>query len=270
MGEMWLNLYLKMFKERIKKLYFYRHTLWDMSVKQLKAKYSSSILGISWAIINPFLIMLAITFVFNIIFKIEIEKFPLFVLSGIFPWLFFSNAISEATFSILNQQNILRQFNLPREILPLSSILTNFLNFLIGWVIIYPLFFLFQPSMILLLPLFTIVLLLNLLFVCGLGLMLSILNVFFRDIGHLLGVLLMFWFWVTPVFYSVDMIPTRFRWVCCFNPMTPYIVYYREVVFRGTLPNFPTFIGVFLWAVFSLSLGLLVFSRLESKVLKRF
>jgi ABC-2 type transport system permease protein len=240
-----------------------------MAIKQLKAKYSGSILGISWAIINPLLIMSAITFVFSAVFKIEIKSFPLFALAGIFPWMFFSSALPEATSSILSQQNILRQFNLPREVLPLSSTLSNFLNFLIGWLIIYPLFLFFNPEIISLLPLLIIVLFLNLIFVCGLGLTLSLLNVFFRDISHLLGVLLMFWFWVTPIFYSVNMIPVSFRWVCSFNPMVPYVVYYREVLFRDNVPNLSIFIGVFVWAIFSLILGLLFFSRLESKLLKR-
>lgn len=258
-----------MLRERIKKIYTFRHTLWEMALKQLKAKYSGSILGISWAIINPLLIMLAITFVFTVIFKTEIKNFALFVLSGIFPWMFFSSALSDATFSILNQQNILHQFNFPREIIPLSSILSNFLNFLVGWLIIYPLFLFFNPKIISLLPLLIIVLLLNLFFVCGLGLALSVLNVFFRDIGQLLGVLLMFWFWVTPIFYSVDMIPGRFRWVCNLNPMTPYVVFYRNIVFLGHLPNLSIFAGIFLWAFVSLILGLSVFSHLESRILKR-
>lgn len=213
--------------------------------------------------------MSAITFVFTTVFKIEIKNFPLFVLSGIFPWLFFSGALSEATSSILSQQNILRQFNLPRETLPLSSILSNFLNFLIGWLIIYPLFLFFNPKIISLLPLLIIVLVLTLLFVSGLGLLLSVLNVFFRDIGQLLAVLLMFWFWITPVFYSPDMVPARFRWICNLNPMTPYVIYYREVIFSGNVPNPSIFINSFLWAFISLIFGLLVFSRLESKLLKQ-
>ncbi len=254
---------------RIRKIYFYRRSLWDMAVKQLKVKYVGSILGISWAIINPILIMLAITFVFVLVFKTEIKDFPLFALAGIFPWMFFSSALSEATFSILNQQSILRQFNLPREILPLSYILSNFLNFLIGWIIIYPIFFLSNPKIISFLPLLIIVLVLNFLFVSGLGLALSVFHVFFRDIGQLLGVLLMFWFWVTPVFYSIDMVPGGFQWICNLNPMSPYIVYYRDVIFMGRSPSFLIFMGTFIWAFISVTLGLLVFSRLGSKLLKR-
>ncbi|MBN1914020.1 MAG: ABC transporter permease [Candidatus Omnitrophica bacterium] len=257
-----------MLKPRIKKIYSYRHTLWDMAVKQLKAKYIGSILGIFWAVINPLLMMSAISFVFTAVFKIQIKNFPLFALAGIFPWMFFSSALSEATFSILGQQSILRQFNLPREIIPLSSILANFFNFLIGWIIIYPLFLFFNPKIIVMLPLLIIALLLNFFFVCGLGLLFSVLNVFWRDIGQLLGILLIFWFWVTPIFYSLDMIPLKFRWVCNFNPLTAYIVYYREVIFTGSPPSLSMFLAIFFWALVSLIIGLSVFSSLESKLLK--
>lgn len=257
------------FNTRIKNIYLHRHILWNMAVSQLKVKYSGSILGIFWAVINPLLIMAAISFVFSAILKIGIENFPLFALSGIFPWMFFSNALFEASFSILNQKSILHQFNLTREIIPLSSVLSNFLNFLIGWCVIYPLFLFFNPKIIILFPLLFLILLLNFLFVCGLGLTLSILNVFFRDIGHLLGVLLMFWFWVTPVFYSLDMVPEKFHWVCSFNPMMSYIVYYREVIFMGNMPNYPVVIGVFFWSALSLISGLMIFAHLEPKLLKR-
>lgn len=250
-------------------IYSNRYALWSMVISQLKAKYSGSILGISWAVVNPLLIMLVITFVFTVVFKTEIKNFSFFVLSGIFPWIFFSNALSEATVSFLNQQNILRQFNLSREIIPLSSMLANFLNFLIGWLVIYPLFLFFNPKIITLLPILIVVFLLNLCFVFGLGLILSVANVFIRDIAQLLSVLLMLWLWLTPVFYSVEMVPVKFRWICNLNPMTSYIIYYREVVFAGTIPSFSVFIATFLWAVFSMILGYWVFLRLESGLLKR-
>ena len=254
---------------RIKQIFLCRHTLCDMALKSLKAKYSNSILGISWAVVNPILIMLAVTFVFTAVYKITTKDFSLFVLAGIFPWMFFSSALLEASSSLINQQSVLRQFNLPREILPLASVLSNFMNFLIGWLVIYPLFLFFNPKIISLIPLLFIILLLNLIFVCGLGLMLAILNVFFRDLGHLLGVLLMFWFWVTPVFYSLDMVPARFRWICSLNPMSPYTVYYRDVIFNNSIPGSAVFLGVFFWAVLSLVLGFLSFACLEGELLKR-
>lgn len=258
-----------MLKERLQNIYIYRQTLWNMAVKQLKVKYAGSILGISWAILNPLLIMSAIAFVFTAILKIEIKNFPLFALSGILPWFFFSSALTEATPSFLSQQNILHQFNLPREIIPLAAVLSNFLNFLIGWVIILPIFLFFNPKIILLSHFFIIILLLTLFFVSGLSLVLSVANIFFRDINQLLGVFLMFWFWITPVFYSTDMVPLRFSWVCSFNPVAHYIVFYRQVLFEGNSPGFRAVITVFFWALISLISGFMIFSRLETKLLKR-
>ncbi len=255
--------------ERVRKVYQYRHTLWDMAIAQFRTKYSASLLGISWAVINPVLIMLAVTFVFTVVFRIEIKDFPFFVLSGMLPWMFFSNALSEAANSILGQQNILRQFNLPREILPLSSILSNFINFLLGWLIIYPLFLFFNPKIAYCFPLLVIVLLLNFFFVCGLGLILAVLNVFMRDTSQLLNILLMLGFWVTPVFYSIEMVPLKFRWICNLNPMTPYITYYREVVFMGNAPSILVFTSSFFLALVSLISGFLVFLKFEAKLLKR-
>lgn len=258
-----------MFKEKIKYIYVYRHTLWDMAVKQLKAKYASSILGISWAVINPLLLMLAIDFVFSVVFKRGIENFSLFLLAGILPWMFFSVSLSEATFSILNQIQLLRQFNIPKEFLPLSSILANFLNFLLGLAFIFPVFLIFNPKIIFLLPLLAIVILLHLFFTLGLGLLLSILNVFFRDIGHLLSILLMFWFWITPIFYSTEMVPLSYRWIVNLNPMMPFTVSYRDALFFGNIPGFYIFLGAFFWSLFSITLGLSIFLKLEPNLLKR-
>jgi ABC-2 type transport system permease protein len=258
-----------MLKERIKNIYLSRHVLWGMVVKQLKAKYSGSILGISWAILNPILIMVAISFVFGVVFKAEIKNFGLFLLSGILPWMFFSVSLSEATFSILNQIQLLRQFNIPKEFLPLSSILANFLNFLLGLAFIFPIFLIFKPKVIFLLPLLAIVLILHLFFTMGLGLLLSVLNVFFRDIGHLLSILLMFWFWITPIFYSIEMVPLSYRWIVNLNPMMPYMVSYQDVLFFGNISRFYIFLGAFFWAFFSITLGLSIFFKFEPNLFKR-
>ncbi len=254
--------------DRLKQIFKYRNVLWNMAISQLKTKYSNSLIGIFWSILNPVLIMLAITFVFTVVFRTEIKNFAFFVLAGILPWMFFSGAISEVTNSILSQQNILRQFNLPKEIIPLSCVLANFVNFLIGWVIVYPIFFILNPKIILFFPLFILILLLNFIFMCGVSLIFSILNVFYRDLGHSLGVLLMFWFWVTPVFYSIDMVPLSLHWIFKINPLTFFVTFYREVIFSGVIPDLSVVTGVFTLALLSIGLGFLIFWRLEPKLIK--
>ena len=253
---------------QFKTLFSYRETLWKMAVSQLKVKYSQSLLGLAWAVINPFLIMLAVTFVFVCVFKTDMKDFSRFVLAGIFPWFFFSNAVSEAAFSVLGQKNDLRQFSLPAEIIPLASVLGNFLNFLIGWIFIYPLFLWFKPQIIMLFPFLAVGLFLTLVFVAGVGLLIAILNVYFRDVGQLLSVILMFWFWVTPVFYSVEMVPQKYRWVCDINPMTQFIVFYRGVLFENRVP-FLELISVAGTAFITLLVGWGVFVSMKQNILKK-
>jgi ABC-2 type transport system permease protein len=253
---------------RLKELFSFRETVWRMAVSQLKNKYSRSLLGVAWAVINPVLIMLAVNFVFVCVFKTGIKDFSMFILAGIYPWFFFSNAVSEAAFSVLNQKSVLRQFNLPTEIIPLASVLGNFLNFLIGWIFIYPLFLWFRPQIITLLPLLVVGFFVIFLFVFGAGLIASILNVYFRDIGQLLPVALMFWFWITPVFYSVDMVPPTYRWICDINPMTPMIAFYRGVLFEGRVLWNELYAAFFI-AVIVLMAGWGLFLKLKSNILKK-
>lgn len=240
----------------------------NMVLSQFKAKYSGSMLGISWALINPILLALVITFVFKVIFKTGRENFGLFVLSGMLPWIFFSCAVSESSFSIINYRSMLRQFNFPRWILPASSILSNFLNFLVGLAVIIPVFLAVEPKVIFFLPFLFLLLLLNLIFILGIGFVLSIFNVFLRDIGHLVPVVLMLWLWVTPVFYSVDMIPNEWRWIFNFNPMTVFISCFRDVIFYARFPPPSVVFHSFLWAFFSIISGIFLFASLENRILK--
>jgi lipopolysaccharide transport system permease protein len=131
------------------------------------------------------------------------------------------------------------------------------------------LFVFFNRGIVVFLPWLLLAFLLTFVFVCGLGLLFSVTNVFFRDFGNLLGVILMFWLWVTPVFYSHDMVPEEFRWVCDVNPMTPLVTFYRDVLFWARPPQWGVVAAASLWACASLFLGLAVFSRLEAQLLKR-
>jgi len=254
---------------RINKIYYLRGTLWNMALKQLKAKYAGSLLGIFWVAVNPLLMMLAITFVFAVVFKTEIKNFPLFALSGILPWMFFSGVLSESTPSLLAQRSLLHQFSLPKEIIPLSIALSYLINFLISWVIVYPIFLFEKPSIIALFFLLPLILVLTFIFTSGVSLLFSVINVIFRDLEHLMGTLLMFWFWVTPIFYPVEMIPLNFRWVLNLNPLAVFILFYREIIFYCRVPESATFLGVFFWAFFSLTIGILVSLWFESITLKR-
>jgi ABC-2 type transport system permease protein len=220
-------------------------------------------------LINPVLMMLVITFVFTSVFKTEINNFALFVLAGVLPWMFFSGSLSEAASSLTAQKSVLHQFSLPKEILPLSSVLAYFMNFLMSWCIIYPIFALHNPRILLLAPGLLVLFLLTYFFTCGIALLFSVVNLIFRDLEHLMGTLLMFWFWVTPVFYSIEMIPAEFKWVFNFNPVSPFILGYRDLLFWAKMPGWEIFLQIAVWSIFSFFIGLLVSVRMEASALKR-
>lgn len=258
-----------MLKERIKNIYIFRHALWDMAIKQLKAKYAGSKLGIWWAVITPLLLAASINFVFTTIFKIEIPNYTLFVLAGIVPWFFFTNALIEATNSIIVNASILKQSLLPREFIPISSILANLLNFLIGLIFLLPLFLILNFKVIKFLLFLFPAILLHFLFILGLGVLFSLVNVLFRDLSHFLSFGFMILFWITPVFYSLEMLPSKFQWLSFFNPMTYYIILYQNILFQAVIPSAWIIFTAFLISVSSFLIGYLVFIKNEPVLLKR-
>jgi len=240
-----------------------------MSLKGLKDKYSGSMLGIWWAIIIPVILAGSIALIFTKVFKINIDNFTLFVLSGLLPWMFFSNTIIEATTSFLSNSSLLKQGVFPRELIPLSVVITNFLNFLIGFLCLLPLFVAFNFKVLFLLHYIILILILQLIFLFGLSLFLASLNVFFKDVMHFLSVGLMVWFWVTPVFYSLEMIEFPYRSICLINPLTFYIEAYRNVIFKAQSLSLPE-IGVLLIISFSFFVfGYVFFINKESEILKK-
>ncbi len=262
-------MFLKQVILRFIRIYSYRGSLIGMAVKQFKAKYAGSLLGVLWTLVNPVLTMLVITFVFSFIIKTDIESFALFVLAGILPWVFFSGALSEAVSSLNAQKNVLHQFSLPKEIIPLSVVISHAMSFLMSWLVIYPFFIMHNPRIWVFAVLLPLVFILTFLFTAGLAMFFSVLNVVHRDLEHLTGTLLMLWFWMTPVFYTTEMVPQSFRWVFNFNPLTAFILFYREILFYCRLPETGILWGVVIWACLVFLSGVLVSVWFEPKVMKR-
>jgi len=240
-----------------------------MTIKNLKDKYVGSALGILWAIINPLLIMLVISFVFTKVMKTEIKNTPLFMLSALLPWFFFANSISEATTSMRNNIGVLSQFIMARETIPLSIALSNFINFLFGFIVILPFFIIFNVSIGKYLTLLPMLLVLHFIFTLGICLSFSIINVYFRDLSHLLNVGLMFLFWITPVFYSLEMIPEEYRnIIIILNPMACYAVLYRSLLYYGTSGGPYVWLLAAMFSLISIVSGYFLFTKKETEILK--
>lgn len=255
-------------RERIRKIIEQRQIIKSLTVKNLKSKYIGSALGISWAIINPILITLAVAFIFTQVMKSEIKHYPIFVLSGLLPWFFFVNSICEATTSLNQNLDILNRFVIPKEIIPISVVLANFINFLIGFVIMLPVFIVLNTGILkylLLLPLITLLLFI---FTLGVSMLFSIINVYFRDLSQLLNIGVMFLFWLTPVFYSLEIIPQKYHLFILVNPATSYVIIYQSLLYRWSLGNLYMWLFCFFFALVSLACGFILYLKKENEILR--
>ncbi len=247
----------------------HREILVNLVRKNLKGKYAGNAFGMLWVFINPLLLALVISFVFTKIMKMSVEHAYLFILSGLLPWTFFSGSLSEAVTSIPAHASTLKQFPMPRALIPVSAVLANFVLLLAGLLITMLFFVLVNPKMILMLPLLLAVLFLHFLFTAGLSVLVAAVYVSFRDISQLLSVFLLFWLWLTPVFYSFDMIPSEYMWIFKFNPMTPYISLYRNALLYSGNASFGLLgIGLLL-SVIAAGVGFSVFHSREGDFLKK-
>jgi len=256
-------------KGRIIKAFQARAVLKGMTVNKFKAKYSGAILGLWWAAATPLILAFSINIIFTHVFKVEIPDFTLFVLSGIIPWLFFSNTVMEVTNSFAANSAIAKQGIFPREFIPASCVFANSLIFIIGIIFLLPFFFIANPQMIKVLPILVLVFILHLVFLLGLGMIFSALNAFSDDLMHFLSVGLMLWFWVTPVFYSLQMLKFPYRWICLFNPLTYYIMLYRQILYEGCVPTLQLMLISFLISVVFFTGGYWFFIKKEPALFKK-
>lgn len=256
-------------QDRIITAFQTRAILKEMVVRKFRAKYSKAMFGFWWAVVTPLILTFSIDIIFTHVFKVNIPNFTLFVLSGIIPWLFFSNTVIDVTNSFAADSAILKQGIFSREFIPISCVIANFLSFLIGVTFLLPLFLIAKPQIAKALPFLLLVFVLHLVFLTGLGLIFATINAFHDDLMHFLSVGLMLWFWVTPVFYSLQMLDFPYRWICLLNPLTYYIVLYRQVLYDGRIPSLEFFsIASFISIIFFIG-GYRFFIKREQELFKK-
>lgn len=248
-----------------------RELLWHMTVRHLRGQYKQSLLGYAWAILNPLSLMLTLSFVFSVLLRFESGgiPYPLFVLTGLLPWIFFSSAVSSATDSITGAFSLVTKVYFPREVLPTAAVLTKIVDLGFGLTILVALMiFLGYP------PEWTIVwvpvlFLIQLLFVLGIAYPMAAFNLFFHDVRYLVGVVLTLWFYLTPVIYPVDIVPEKYDIVFDLNPMALFINAYRRVVLQGVSPGGDRLLLGLGVATLTFLIGYYLFKRMEPRFADR-
>lgn len=252
--------------------------LLKLAGKEIKIRYKHPLLGFLWALILPLAIVLIFKLIFSDILKISLQGFPFFIFlaSAVFPWNFFSLSVSNSTLSIQENSSLIKKVYFPRELIPLSIITANLINFLLSLLVIFPIFvtsnFKFN-HFLLLLPL---VILLQVIFTIGVSLIFSGLQAQFRDIKYIVEILLLIWFYLTPVFYSLNVIydlsKTFFTFYMLLNPLSQLITLYRGILLNGYFQTLPP--GISIWHLVFLSIfssfltffiGFWIFKKFEPK-----
>lgn len=238
----------------------YTYLLSNLVKRDFATKYRRSVLGILWSVLNPLLMMAVITVVFVNIFRMQVENFPVYYLTGSLVFNFMTEATNGSLTSILGSAGLIKKVYIPKYIFPLERCFFALVNTLLSFIavlIIMPILGVFPKLTILL---FWVPLLYTLVFSIGLGMILATTHVFFRDIGYLYGVWITAWMYLTPIIYPVTILPdimqTTIKW---FNPMYHYADYFRQVVMYGNIPNLQANLTCLGFSLLFLIVGFIVF-----------
>ena len=265
-----------LFVHRLRELVRYRELVRNLVTSELKARYKNSVLGFVWSLLNPLGMMLVFTVVFGVLRpNHQVEKYPLFLLCGLLPWNFFSNGVMGIINSVVGNANLVKKVHFPREVLPIASVLAQLVNFLLAFIVLFVALLIFRAQFSPWLWLLPFVILIQTCFTLGIALILSTLNVFYRDVLMVMDVIMLAWFFLTPVFYDVDQWPKTGtllgypvdvqRWAYILNPMASLINVYRDLLYKGYRTNLDFFLRTTITALIVLALGYWFFTRYSDR-----
>jgi lipopolysaccharide transport system permease protein len=223
---------------RLGEVWQYRELLYFLAWRDIKVRYKQAVLGVLWAIVQPFVRMVVFSLVFGRLVGIDSGAFPypIFVFAGLLPWGLFADAVGRSAHSLVAGASIVRKAHVPRLIMPVASASATFPDFAVSFALLLGLMVYYglplTPSLLLVVPLTLMVFLVAL----GVGLFASALNAAYRDVQHVIPFLIQTWMFVTPVIYPVTAVPSRFEWVILANPMTGIIGAYRAVILGDVVP----------------------------------
>jgi homopolymeric O-antigen transport system permease protein len=261
---------------QLRELWQYRELVRNLVVRDLKVRYKSSFLGIAWSWLNPLLMMGVYTVLFTVLLRNDsIPHYPVYLLCGLLPWNFFSDSMIQATGSIVSSAPLLKKVYFPGSVLPVAAVLSNLVNFLIALPLFFGLALLLgvRPTWwILLLP---VTILIQVVFTIGITLLLSTVNVFFRDTQIILGIITLAWFFLTPIFYPINAVPQQVTWLGVtfnaqlwlrrLNPMASLIASYQDMLYWGVPTGLDFLARTAVTALIVLVVGYLVFQHYSSR-----
>lgn len=252
-------------KEKMEGFRRFTPLLRELVVRDIKVRYRHSALGLVWTVLNPLLMMVVITIVFSTLFKQNIPNFPIYYLSGSLIFAFNSESTTTALNSIISNASLIKKVYIPKYLFPLSNVLSGLVNLGFSLIAMFIVMLItdapFHATLLLLpIPIFY-----TFLFSVGLGILLSAVTVFFRDIAHFYSVFILAWTYFTPIFYPVEILPDAVMKLMQINPMYYLVTYMRSIVLYGVFPSLKENLLCLCLGLLMLALGLFVFYKKQDK-----
>ncbi len=254
---------MKRLIDHFRDLYKYRTLINALVVRGLKARYRGSILGFFWTFLNPLLLMLVYLLVFRVILKTNIKNYSVFVFTGLLPWMWFSTAMTDGVNSIVGGANLITKVLFPPQVMSTVPVFINMINFILSLPLLF--LFMFIAKMPIGIPLIAIIpiIIIQLILTEGLVLIVSSINVYFRDFQQIVINFLMLGFFVTPIIYNMSQVPKRFRFIFSLNPMTLLIRSYQWIFYYNAFPNWLHLLYLLLFSIVVLFIGVYIFEKLK-------
>lgn len=261
--------------------------LWNLTQREVRGKYKRTALGQLWSLANPIAAIIVYTFIFSVVFQVPaqvgensgLNNYALWLVCGLLPWLFFQSTVTQGVRSIVDNASLVQKVYFPRLVLPLSLTGAGLVNWTFEMTVLVIALAIFGAFVFPWLPLVLLFMLVLGVFAAGLAMILSIANVFFRDLAYLLTVILQFWFYLTPILYPISLVdnqsaewggllgtPITLADIYRVNPMEPYVAIFRDLLYHNTFPEASSVIAAVSWAVVTFALGLWYFTKTEKRL----
>jgi ABC-type polysaccharide/polyol phosphate export permease len=252
-----------------------RELLSELTMREVRARYRGTVLGQLWSLINPLATMIIYTVVFGVLLRVQIppgdpsglDVFAVWLLCALLPWGFFSACVFGGMGALVGNAGLVQKVWFPREVLVVSNVLSWLVTLAFELVVLLAVLVVFgQPQAILWATGLVPVIVLLVIFSTGIGLLLSVLSVYFRDTGQLMGIVMQVWFYATPIVYPERLVPERFRWLYGLNPMERFVSCFRRLLYDGQPLRWQDLLAITIAATVSIVVGYLVFQRFEPRL----
>ena len=245
------------------KIYNYRELLKTNVKKEIRGRYKNSILGVMWSFLNPLLQLAVYAIIFGALLAGGDPTYHIYICVALIPWTYFTTAITQSAFTVIGNGDIIKKVYFPREILPISVVTSEAINFVISTIIILAFVLAAGLGLTKYILFYPLILLIQYILLLGISFIVSSVTVYFRDLEHIIGVVLMAAFYGTPIVYKLEQLPSSLQILMQLNPMTHLINAYRDIFYYQQMPNIKALMILLAGSLLLTVIGYFIFKKLQ-------